>query len=310
MTSHYVLTQIINGPTDILEDASSCIDLIFKSQSNMVLNSGIHSSFHSNSHHQVVFAKFDLKVYYPSPCERHVWHYKYANTAQIKNALASFNWEQALSNSSIDKKIYILNETIINVISNYIPNEIKVFDDQKPPWMNTEIENLITANDVLKKHLKNNRNHYHTYKYKGLQWKLENLIESSKQSFYKRISGKLSSSSTSSKCYWSLLKRMLNGKKIPVILPLLHNNSFISNFKEKSKLFNEHFSEQCSLLQNKSAIPLVFIPLTHNLFSSFQFTADDIKSIRNKLHPNKVHGHDMISIRMIKLCGDSIYRPL
>ena len=83
--------------------------------------------------------------------------YKYANTAQIKNAFASFNWDRALSNSSIDKKISILNETIINVMSNYIPNERKVFDDQKPPWMNVETENSITAkNDVFKKHLKNN----------------------------------------------------------------------------------------------------------------------------------------------------------
>ena len=29
MTSHYGLTQTINDPTHILEDASSCIDLIF-----------------------------------------------------------------------------------------------------------------------------------------------------------------------------------------------------------------------------------------------------------------------------------------
>ena len=55
-------------------------------------------------------------------------------------------------NSSIDKKISVLNETIINVMSNYIPNEIEVFDDQKPPWMNVEIENFIAAkNDVFKK---------------------------------------------------------------------------------------------------------------------------------------------------------------
>ena len=38
---------------------------------------------------------------------------------------------------------------------------------------------------------------------------------------------------------------MLNDKKIPVIPPLFHNNNFISDFKEKSELFNEHFSEQC-----------------------------------------------------------------
>ena len=42
-------------------------------------------------------------------------------------------------------------------MSSYIPNEMKVFDDQKPPWMNAEIENLITPkNYVFKKHLKNN----------------------------------------------------------------------------------------------------------------------------------------------------------
>ena len=73
---------------------------------------------------------------------------------------------------------------------------------------------------------------------------------------------------------------------------------------------NEHFPELCSLIQTKSIIPSVFTPLTHNLLSSFQFTADDIKSIINKLDPNKVHDHGMISILMINLCGESIYKPL
>ena len=30
----------------------------------------------------------------------------------------------------------------------------------------------------------------------------------------------------------------------------------------------------------------------------------------NKSDPNKAHGHDMVSIRMIKLCGDLIHKPL
>ena len=32
--------------------------------------------------------------------------------------------------------------------------------------------------------------------------------------------------------------------------------------------------------------------------------------IINDLDPNKAHGHDMLSIRMIKLCGNSICKPL
>ena len=70
----------------------------------------------------IVFAEIDLKDFHGLHNKCHVWNYKCANTAQIKNGRASFNWKQALSNSSIDKKISILNETIINAISNYIPN--------------------------------------------------------------------------------------------------------------------------------------------------------------------------------------------
>ena len=72
MTFHYGLTQKINEPSRILEDASSCIDLNFTSQRNMFLDSGVHSSLHPNSHHQIVFAKFNLNAYYPLPYERHV----------------------------------------------------------------------------------------------------------------------------------------------------------------------------------------------------------------------------------------------
>ena len=33
------------------------------------------------------------------------------------------------------------------------------------------------------------------------------------------------------------------------------------------------------------------------------------KALRN-LDPNKAHGHDMLSIRMLKICDDSLCRPL
>ena len=106
-----------------------------------------------------------MTLHYLLPYKRRVSDYEYASTAQIKNALASFNREQALSNSSIEKKISVLNEAGINVMSNYIPNETKVFDGQRPPWMNVENEILITAkNEGFKKHLKRIRNCYYTYK--------------------------------------------------------------------------------------------------------------------------------------------------
>ena len=63
--SSYGLNQLIQKPTHILKSLPSCIDLIFTSQQNLVMESGIHSSLHSNYHHQIVFAKFNLP-FFPS----------------------------------------------------------------------------------------------------------------------------------------------------------------------------------------------------------------------------------------------------
>ena len=61
---------------------------------------------------------------------------------------------------------------------------------------------------------------------------------------------------------------------------------------------------------NRSTIHSVFTTLSHKSRSLFQFTASNIKSIISKLDPNKVLVYNMISICVIKLCGDSIYKAL
>ena len=43
LTSQFGLLQIIKEPTNMLENSRSCIDLIFTSQPNMVIDSGVHA---------------------------------------------------------------------------------------------------------------------------------------------------------------------------------------------------------------------------------------------------------------------------
>ena len=93
LTSQFGLLQIMKEPTHILDNSRSCIDLIFTSQPNMVIDSGVHASLHSNCHHQIIYAKFDLNIFYPPPCERTVWHFKHANSDHIKRAIDIFDWE-------------------------------------------------------------------------------------------------------------------------------------------------------------------------------------------------------------------------
>ena len=72
ITSQFGLSQIINEPTHILDSSSSCIDLIFTSQPNLVIESGVHPSLHQNCHHQIICAKFNLQTFYPPPYCREV----------------------------------------------------------------------------------------------------------------------------------------------------------------------------------------------------------------------------------------------
>ena len=52
LTSQCGFIHVISDPIHILESSSSCIDLIFTSEPNLVMNSGVHSSLHPNCHMQ------------------------------------------------------------------------------------------------------------------------------------------------------------------------------------------------------------------------------------------------------------------
>ena len=96
------------------------------------MDSGVHASLHVSCHHQIIYAKFNLQIYYPPPYERIVWHYKHANTDHIRNAIYGFSWERSFSNKDVNEIVNIFNETISNALNNYIPHETMIYGDQDP----------------------------------------------------------------------------------------------------------------------------------------------------------------------------------
>ena len=143
LTSQCEFKQVISDPAHILESSSSCIDLIFTSQPNLVMNSGVHSSLHPNCHHQIIHAKFNLKIFYTPPYERVVWHYQDTNDDLIQRSIFRFNWERAFSNNGVNKQISISNETIISIMTDFIPHETKIFNDREPSWINNKVKATI-----------------------------------------------------------------------------------------------------------------------------------------------------------------------
>ena len=101
----------------------------------------------------------------------------------------------------------------------------------------------------------------------------------------------------------------LNGRNIPYIPPLFHDNKFIADFKENSEIFTSFIAEQYSLIDNVNALPSPFLLITDKSLSDVDFSKKDIKSIR-KLDLSKAHDYKMVSTCMPKYCNKSICRPL
>ena len=312
MTSQFGLHQIIKEPTHIINNSFSCIDLIFCNQPNLIIDSGVHSSLHPCCHHQIVYAKVNLKIYYPPSYERTIWHYNRANADYISRSIDAFNWENAFLNCNCDEQVELFTKTLTNVFNNFIPHTVKYCNDKDPPWINNRIKMLISLkDDIFQKVLKDPFNLLLSQDFTEIQKLVVSELENSKQDYYKRLAQKLiSNRKVNPKFYWTMLKTLLSDTKIPCIPPLIAENKFVTDFEKKAELFNIFFAKQCSVINNDSSLPTSMFSWTNKTLSEIRFCDDDILKIINNLDSNKAHSHDMISIRMLKLCGNSICKPL
>ena len=112
---------------------------------------------------------------------------------------------------------------------------------------------------------------------------------------------KLEHSNTAPKTCWAILNRLLYNKKIPAI--------FISDYCKKANLFNNVFVSICTLIKNNSVLPHLSYK-TNTRLNSFCVTNKDILSIIKSLDLSKSHGYGNISIKMIKICSESVTIPL
>ena len=77
---------------------------------------------------------------YRPPCKRLIWDNKKADSEKIRKALNWVNWERLFNNKDVNTQVLILNETVLNVFSNFIPNKYITIDNKDPVWMNETIK--------------------------------------------------------------------------------------------------------------------------------------------------------------------------
>ena len=306
------LSQIISEPTNFEPNKNpTCIDLIATDQPNIILDCGTRASLDTYCHHQIIYCKVNFRIPASPPFERKIWHFNRANTAAIKRSMTSFPWFQHLNiNTDPNWQVKAFTDTFLNIMSNFIPNETKRFVPRDPPWITKPLKTMLNRKNRLFKNYKKHRyKEEDKVRLDAFRIECQIAVATSKSSYLTNMGNRVNDPNTPQKSYWKIINRVINKCRAPKIPPLLINNRFILDCREKAKLLNDLFSQQCKPIINNSVLPN-FSLLTNKRIDQITIRNDEIIALIRNINPNKATGSDGISGQMLLLCDDSVILPL
>ena len=304
------LTQLIKQPTYITNNSKTCIDVLATDQPNLALVNEVHPSLHTNCHHQVIFSKFNIICLPPPPHTRHIWHYNRAKPDLMQKAATEYDWDTALFDLHPEQMVDHFDDVILNIAKNFIPNENKTFNAKEPPWLSKSSKQVYAKyKSTYKRYANNNFPSNQKIKVDELKDLYSKSVICDKERYLDSLGKQLVDPNTGQKKYWKILKKFLKKDACSVIPPLLSCEKFIVEAHDKCILFNDYFKKHCRTTPTSSSLP-TFAKKTHLSLRTVNFTKDDILDHIRKLNPNKAHGHDMISVRILILFDFSIVHPL
>ena len=223
--------------------------------------------------------------------------------------MTSFPWRLHLKMNSNTNRQTTFTETLLNIMANFVPNEMKTFVPRDPPWINKELKTLLNKKNRL----------FRNYKRKGytaedkvrlevFRNECQKAVENAKQSYFTKMGDQLSNPETSQKTYWKIIHKVVNKCKAK-IPPLSINGSFILGCKEKANHFVDFFSQQCKLISNDSTLPNL-TRLTDKKIDMVNIGDQNILALIRNLNPKKATGPDGISGQMLLICDDTVVLPL
>ena len=66
------------------------------------------------------------------PHTRRIWFYDKADFVAIRKSIEMFNWHEQLNKIKCpNEQVKLFNEVLLNIYSNFIPNETKIFQPRK-----------------------------------------------------------------------------------------------------------------------------------------------------------------------------------
>ena len=238
----FMLYQSINQPTHFTETSSSLIDIIFVSDKEHLVLSGVGDPFLHQElrYHCPVFGILKLSKPKVKAFKRHIWNYNNGDYDLFRNKALNIDWD-SLKDENIDTYATNINNTILTITSECIPNKCITVKPSDPPWITSHLKRQIRKRRRAYKKAKATNQSHHWTKFKRLRNEVTTLIRNCKQHLNDKIAEKLKSETLSSKDWWSTLKAFISPHAHSNIPPLESNGNVYTDDIDKANLLNNQF---------------------------------------------------------------------
>ena len=135
----------------------------------------------------------------------------------------SFPWEQHFSlNEDVNWQVKSFTEIILNIMTNFVPNELKKIIPRDPPWIHKELKSKLNRkNRFYKQYVKRGYREEDKEHLENLRTDCKPSIEFAKNEYLSNLGKTLNDPATTQKSYWKIISKVMNKSSAPKIPPLL-----------------------------------------------------------------------------------------
>ena len=309
------LTQLIVQPTRIENDTHNLRDLFFTSNTDLVINSGLLSSFCKLDHFPI-FATLSIQSetndnYTFTEC----WDYRNMDAERLTQQLLRTDWN-AILDKDIDDATIDFTSHILDAARQCIPTK-RIRRRHDKPWVTTQLLRQIRKRERLFNVARKRK----TDEQAWTRWRTQrNLVTNLNRQLYdEHVKNKVSlllQYKHDPYKYHKILKD-ISGRRQNDFIPSLvqHDGTTVTNDTDKATIFNNHFAAQTQLdinstqmaqLQTYMTEDTVPVPTLHDI----EISPAEVLKVLNNMDPNKSCGSDHLPTKILKMTALLIYEPL
>ena len=233
----YQFNQLIKSPTRITDSTATLIDLVFTTDKEKIVSSGVLDC--AISDHSLVFIIRRAKK--PRGGTKNIVYRKFKNYSaeQFTSDLHTASWDAIEISLTVEEAWESFKTTLDDLMNKHAPVSMKRVRANTLPWLTEEIRTTMKERDYHHKKAQKSGSLNEWCTYRRLRNKTTALIRESKRTCYTNL---ITENKKDSNKLWKTLKSVIStDKKASNIRCIETGEGFIYDSKEISRCFAQYF---------------------------------------------------------------------